>query len=49
MPWAGPLDFGIHSGAGEMELIQLTPRLVKICSSKFVGELVKRRRYPVLN
>jgi type VI secretion system protein ImpJ len=34
--------FGIHSGAGEMELIQLTPRLVKICSSKFVGELVKR-------
>jgi type VI secretion system protein ImpJ len=34
--------FGIHSGAGELELIQLTPRLVKICSSKFVGELVKR-------
>ncbi|HXB72183.1 MAG TPA: type VI secretion system baseplate subunit TssK [Candidatus Acidoferrales bacterium] len=34
--------FGIHSEAGEVELIRRTPQLVKICSSKFVGELVKR-------
>jgi type VI secretion system protein ImpJ len=34
--------FGIHSEAGEMEVIRRTPQLVKVCSSKFVGELVKR-------
>ena len=34
--------FGIRSETGELELIRRTPELVKICSSKFVGELVKR-------
>jgi len=34
--------FGIASPAGEAELITRTPLLVKICSSRFVGELVKR-------
>ncbi len=33
---------GIHAKAGEAELITRTPQLVKICSAKFVGELVKR-------
>jgi len=33
---------GIRSEAGEAELIQRSPQLVKVCSSKFVGELVKR-------
>jgi type VI secretion system protein ImpJ len=33
---------GIHAAVGEAELIERTPRLVKICSAKFVGELVKR-------
>lgn len=33
---------GIHSGAGEAEVITKAPQLVKICSAKFVGELVKR-------
>ena len=33
---------GIQSGIGEADLITLTPQLVKICSAKFVGELVKR-------
>jgi len=33
---------GIHSDAGEAEVIGRTPQLVKVCSSKFVGELVKR-------
>lgn len=34
--------FSIHSEIGEVELISLTPQLVKICSAQFVGELVKR-------
>lgn len=34
--------FGIHSDLGEAEVIIRTPQLVKICSSKFVGELVRR-------
>jgi type VI secretion system protein ImpJ len=34
--------FGIHSQVGEAELITKAPQLVKICSAKFVGELVKR-------
>jgi type VI secretion system protein ImpJ len=34
--------FGIRSGLGESDLLKMTPRLVKICSSKFVPELVKR-------
>jgi type VI secretion system protein ImpJ len=33
---------GIHSPVGEAELIAKTPDLVKICSGKFVSELVKR-------
>ena len=33
---------GIHASVGEAELIERTPQLVKICSAKFVGELVKR-------
>ena len=33
---------GIRSSLGESELLRLTPKLVKICSSKFVPELVKR-------
>jgi type VI secretion system protein ImpJ len=34
--------FGIRAALGEAELITRTPQLVKICSSKFVGELVRR-------
>lgn len=34
--------FSIHSEAGDAEVIRRTPQLVKVCSSKFVGELVKR-------
>ena len=34
--------FGIRAGVGEVELIERTPQLVKVCSSKFVGELVRR-------
>ena len=33
---------GIHSSIGEADLIVKTAQLVKVCSSKFVGELVKR-------
>lgn len=33
---------GIHSNVGEIDLINKTPRLVKLCSAKFVPELVKR-------
>jgi type VI secretion system protein ImpJ len=33
---------GIQSQVGEADLIVKTPELVKVCSSKFVGELVKR-------
>lgn len=33
---------GIRSSVGEAELIYKTPQLVKLCSSKFVPELVKR-------
>ena len=34
--------FAIHSNIGEAELITRTPQLVKVCSSLFVPELVKR-------
>lgn len=34
--------FALHSRAGEAEVIARAPHLVKICSSQFVGELVKR-------
>jgi type VI secretion system protein ImpJ len=33
---------GIHSRAGDAEVITKTPQLVKVCSAKFVGELVRR-------
>src|SRR5271165_865324 len=33
---------GIHSPVGEAELISKVPQLVKVCSAKFVPELVKR-------
>lgn len=33
---------GIRSTLGESELLRLVPRLVKVCSSRFVQELVKR-------
>ena len=33
---------GIHSPIGEADLISKVPQLVKVCSSKFVPELVKR-------
>ena len=33
---------GVRSALGESELLRLAPRLVKVCSSKFVPELVKR-------
>ena len=33
---------GIRSSLGEAELIRSVPRLVKVCSAKFVPELVKR-------
>jgi len=34
--------FGVRSALGESELLNLVPRLVKVCSSRFVPELVKR-------
>jgi type VI secretion system protein ImpJ len=34
--------FSIYSAIGEAELIQRTPNLVKVCSNKFVAELVRR-------
>ncbi len=34
--------FSIRGEMGEVELIGLVPQLVKICSEKFIGELVKR-------
>ena len=34
--------FGIRTNAGMGEVIRRTPQLVKVCSAKFVGELVKR-------
>jgi len=34
--------FGIHSPIGEADLIMKAPQLVKICSAKFVPELVRR-------
>jgi len=51
--WEGPITdervlgrsrwvFALHSRAGEAEVIARGPQLVKICSSQFVGELVKR-------
>ncbi len=33
---------GMRSGLGESDLLRLAPKLVKVCSSKFVPELVKR-------
>ncbi len=33
---------GVHAAMGEAELIARTPQLVKVCSAKFVGELVRR-------
>lgn len=33
---------GIRSSLGESALLTMTPRLVKVCSSRFVPELVKR-------
>lgn len=33
---------GVHGRLGEAELITIAPQLVKVCSAKFVGELVKR-------
>jgi type VI secretion system protein ImpJ len=33
---------GVRSGLGDAELIQAAPRLVKVCSARFVPELVKR-------
>lgn len=33
---------GVRSSLGEADLLKLTPRLVKVCSAKFVPELVKR-------
>jgi type VI secretion system protein ImpJ len=33
---------GVHSPIGEAELISRVPQLVKVCSAKFVPELVKR-------
>ncbi|MGH9585550.1 MAG: type VI secretion system baseplate subunit TssK, partial [Acidobacteriaceae bacterium] len=33
---------GVRSSLGESDLLKLTPRLIKVCSSKFVPELVKR-------
>jgi type VI secretion system protein ImpJ len=34
--------FALHSRAGEAAVIASAPRLVKVCSAQFVGELVKR-------
>jgi type VI secretion system protein ImpJ len=33
---------GVRSGLGESDLMRLAPQLIKICSSRFVVELVKR-------
>jgi len=33
---------GVRAGMGEADLIVRAPNLVKVCSAKFVGELVKR-------
>jgi type VI secretion system protein ImpJ len=33
---------GVHARMGEAELIERVPQLVKLCSARFVGELVKR-------
>jgi type VI secretion system protein ImpJ len=33
---------GMHSSLGESELMRAVPRLVKLCSARFVPELVKR-------
>jgi len=33
---------GVRSSVGESELLRLVPRLVKLCSARFVPELVKR-------
>jgi type VI secretion system protein ImpJ len=33
---------GVRSSVGESELLRLVPRLIKVCSARFVPELVKR-------
>lgn len=33
---------GVRSSLGESELLKLAPRLIKVCSARFVPELVKR-------
>jgi type VI secretion system protein ImpJ len=33
---------GVRAGIGEAELIERTPQLIKLCSAKFIGELVRR-------
>lgn len=33
---------GVRSSIGESDLLKLAPRLIKVCSSRFVPELVKR-------
>jgi len=33
---------GVHAAMGEAEVIERVPQLVKVCSAKFVGELVRR-------
>ncbi len=33
---------GVRAAMGEAELIARTPQLIKVCSAKFVGELVRR-------
>ena len=41
--FAMPAGFwAVRSALGESELLKLTPRLVKVCSARFVPELVKR-------
>ncbi len=51
--WTGPITdqrclgrsrwvFAIRAPVGEADLIERTPRLVKICSQEFVGKLVQR-------
>lgn len=42
MPGAHRWFLGIRSNLGEAEVIARVPQLVKVCSAKFVSELVKR-------
>ncbi len=34
--------FGVRASLGEAELIRMVPRLIKVCSARFVPELVRR-------